>query len=134
MLMVCKYNWQSQVGIYITVQLVRVKPECVPSSLMASISALLQPDSCPWLMTAAAIKRLRPKKDPPLMRTLSASASLAINYMADSDCTLHARCAMHLSAESIPGSEDTHCITMHEFQSWYDKPISCCQQLPSGIA
>lgn len=84
--MVCKHNWHSQVDMYLIAQRIKVKPEYVPSSLMASISALLQPDSCPWLMTAAAIKRLRPKKDPPLMRTLSASASLAF-YMADSDCT-----------------------------------------------
>lgn len=85
MLIVCKHNWQGQVDGHHS-QRIKVKSECVPSSLMASISALLQPDSCPWLMTAAAIKRLRPKKDPPLMRTLSASASLAF-YMADSDCT-----------------------------------------------
>ena len=48
----------------------------LPSSLMASISALVQPQACPWLMIAATISRLNPKNEPPLMRSLSASASL----------------------------------------------------------
>jgi len=57
----------------------KIRSQCchgAPSSLIASISALTQPHSCPWLMIAATMSRLRPKKLPPLMRSLSASASL----------------------------------------------------------